>query len=65
LIRGEDPQKRIAFVLTDANVTVLLTQRSLLPALPAGVARPVAWNSFDWLSRTDARTTMSPSNRAT
>jgi amino acid adenylation domain-containing protein/FkbM family methyltransferase len=41
-------QERIAFVLSDANVTVLLTQRSLLPALPTGVAPVVYLDSFDW-----------------
>jgi len=47
-IDAANPQERIAFVLTDANVTVLLTQRSLLPALPAGVAPVLCLDSFDW-----------------
>jgi amino acid adenylation domain-containing protein/FkbM family methyltransferase len=47
-IDAANPPERIAFVLTDANVTVLLAQHSLLPALPAGVAPVVCLDSFDW-----------------
>jgi amino acid adenylation domain-containing protein/FkbM family methyltransferase len=47
-IDAANPQERIAFVLSDANVMVLLTQRSLLPALPTGVAPVVCLDSFDW-----------------
>src|SRR5437867_4118682 len=43
-----NPQERIAFVLTDANVTVLLTQRSLLAGLPSDSPPVVCLDSFDW-----------------
>jgi len=42
------PPERIAFLLADANVTVLLTQTSLLASLPAGGARAVCLDIFDW-----------------
>ena len=42
------PQERIAFMLSDANVTVLLTQSSLLANLPAGAVQTVCLDSFDW-----------------
>jgi amino acid adenylation domain-containing protein len=42
------PQERIAFMLTDANVTILLTQSSLLASLPAGTSQVVCLDSFDW-----------------
>ena len=44
------PQERIAFMLADANVKVLLTQTSLLAGLPAGGARAVCLDNFDWNS---------------
>ena len=54
------PQERIAFMLADANVKVLLTQTSLMASLPAGSARAVCLDTFDWNSterpeRSDAR----------
>ena len=54
------PQERIAFMLTDANVALLLTQSSLLASLPAGAAQAVSLDSFDWNGsngpeRSDAR----------
>ena len=42
------PQERITFMLADANVKVLLTQTSLLASLPAGAARAVCLDTFDW-----------------
>lgn len=42
------PPERIAFMLTDANVTLLLTQTSLLASLPMGAAQVVCLDSFDW-----------------
>lgn len=42
------PQERIAFMLTDANVTTLLTQTSLLEMVPSGVDQVVCLDSFDW-----------------
>ena len=44
------PQERIAFMLADANVKVLLTQTSLLASLPAGAAQAVCLDTFDWNS---------------
>jgi len=41
------PQQRIAFMLEDANITVLLTQRSLLESLPGSQATIVCIDS-DW-----------------
>ena len=42
------PEERIAFVLTDATVTLLLTQTSLLANLPSDAAQVVCLDSFDW-----------------
>ena len=42
------PPERIAFMLADANVSVLLTQRSLVASLPTGVAEAVCLDAFDW-----------------
>jgi iturin family lipopeptide synthetase A len=42
------PQERIAFMINDANVTVLLTQTGLLESLPKGAAQIVCLDSFDW-----------------
>src|SRR6267378_5871243 len=47
-IDAANPQERIAFVLTDAKVTVLLTQRSLLAGLPSDSPPVVCLDSFDW-----------------
>src|SRR6267142_7003638 len=46
-IDAANPQERIAFVLTDANVTVLLTQTSLVANLPTGTPI-VCLDSFQW-----------------
>ncbi|HXC31870.1 MAG TPA: amino acid adenylation domain-containing protein [Verrucomicrobiae bacterium] len=42
------PAERIAFMLADAKVAVLLTQKSLLASLPAGAPKTVCLDSFDW-----------------
>ena len=42
------PQERIAFMLTDAKVPLLLTQTSLLAGLPTGAGQVVCLDSFDW-----------------
>jgi len=42
------PLERIAFMLADANVRVLLTQRSLVGSLPTDVAEAVCLDAFDW-----------------
>ena len=42
------PPERIAFMLADANVSVLLTQRSLVASLPTGVAEAICLDVFDW-----------------
>ncbi len=42
------PAERIAFMLADAKVTVLLTQKSLLAGLPADAPRTICLDSFDW-----------------
>jgi amino acid adenylation domain-containing protein/FkbM family methyltransferase len=42
------PQERIAFILTDANVALLLTQTGLLPSLTSGAPPAVCLDSFDW-----------------
>jgi amino acid adenylation domain-containing protein/FkbM family methyltransferase len=47
-IDAANPQERIAYVLTDAKVQVLLTQRSLVASLPTGVESVVCLDSFDW-----------------
>lgn len=42
------PRGRIAYLLTDANVAAVLTQRGLLDALPATPAQVVCLDDFDW-----------------
>jgi len=42
------PADRIAFMLADAGVTLLLTQESLLARLPADAAHVVRLDAFDW-----------------
>ena len=42
------PQERIAFMLADANVKVLVTQSNLLSALPTGAVQAVCLDNFDW-----------------
>ncbi len=42
------PHERIAFLLADADATVLLTQSSLLTRLPDGNPPVVCLDSFDW-----------------
>lgn len=44
------PQERVAFMLADAKVTLLLTQSTLLETLPMGVVRPVCLDTFEWSS---------------
>lgn len=43
-----NPQERIAFVLKDANIALLLTQDSLLASLPTGTTQAICLDSFDW-----------------
>jgi len=43
-----NPPERIAFMLEDADVSLVLTQKSLLPRLPASVEDPICLDSFDW-----------------
>lgn len=42
------PQERIAFMINDANITLLLTQTGLLESLPKGAAQIVCLDSYDW-----------------
>src|SRR5918999_576489 len=49
------PEERLAFMLSDANVGVLLTQGSLLAKLPAGGALAVRIDEFDWNAPGEAR----------
>lgn len=42
------PQERLAFMLSDASLTLLLTQSSLLAKLPGGAAQVVCLDEFDW-----------------
>ncbi|HEV2246785.1 MAG TPA: amino acid adenylation domain-containing protein [Terriglobia bacterium] len=44
------PPERIAFMLADADVPVLITQSGLLNALPAGAVRAVCMDTLDWTS---------------
>src|SRR4029077_5167844 len=46
-IDAANPQERIAFVLTDASVALLLTQSSLLPQLPVGTPQTICLDAFD------------------
>jgi len=42
------PQERIAFMLSDAGVAVVVTQSGLLARLPIDSARAVSLDGFDW-----------------
>jgi amino acid adenylation domain-containing protein len=42
------PEERLAFMVSDADVRVLLTQGSLLAKVPSGVAQVVRLDTFDW-----------------
>jgi amino acid adenylation domain-containing protein/FkbM family methyltransferase len=42
------PKDRIAFMLADAKVTILVTQSSLLASLPPGAGQTVCLDTFDW-----------------
>ena len=42
------PQERIAFVLSDAKISLLLTQTNLLPDLPLDGLPSICLDSFDW-----------------
>lgn len=42
------PQERLAFMLSDANLTLLLTQSSLVARLPESAAQAVCLDEFDW-----------------
>src|SRR5579862_225028 len=42
------PPERIAYMLADAKVMVLLTQSSRLASLPSGAAQAVCLDTFDW-----------------
>jgi amino acid adenylation domain-containing protein len=46
------PKDRLAFMVEDAGLAVLLTQSELLENLPAEVAHVIALDTFDWNSRT-------------
>lgn len=48
------PEERLAFMLSDANIGVLLTQGSLLEKLPASGAHVVRLDHFDWFGREEA-----------
>ena len=48
------PPERIAFMLADAGVAVLLTQDSLQSRLPAGGVPRVCLDSFDWTAAAEA-----------
>jgi len=59
-IDAATPRERIAFVLQDANVKMLLTQSRLHDGLQPGVAQAVCLDLFDWsgsekLAEDDAR----------
>ena len=47
------PEERLAFMLADANIGVLLTQGSLLAKVPSG-AQVVRLDDFDWHSGENA-----------
>jgi amino acid adenylation domain-containing protein/FkbM family methyltransferase len=47
------PDVRIAYILEDAGVGVLLTQGSLLPRLPSDGPEPLCLDDFDWTSGGD------------
>jgi amino acid adenylation domain-containing protein len=46
------PEERLAFMLSDANARVVLTQGSLLAKLPVGQAQVVRLDEFDWQEHT-------------
>lgn len=48
------PRERVAFMLADAGVSVLLTQSGLLARLPNGVAQRICLDSFDWSEETES-----------
>src|SRR6185436_3957635 len=59
-IDAATPKERIAFVLADANVKLLLTQSQIHDSLPSGVAQAVCLDLLDWtglekLAEDDAR----------
>jgi len=61
------PRDRIAFMLGDANVKVVLTQRTLLADLPGDDTQTVCLDSFDWSDRDEPlgeRVRVEPSNLA-
>jgi len=47
-IDADFPQERISFMLADGNVSLLLTQSSLLSKLPSSSARSICLDSFNW-----------------
>jgi amino acid adenylation domain-containing protein len=49
------PEERLAFMLSDAGVGILLTQANLLAKLPAGGALAVRIDEFDWNAPGEAR----------
>ena len=56
------PQDRLAFMLEDAGVSVVLTQSALLEQVPAGEARPVCLDE-DW-TETDDESAVEPARAA-
>jgi iturin family lipopeptide synthetase A len=42
------PRERIAYLIEDAGVTLLVTEQHLLSALPGAAAQVVCLDSFDW-----------------
>ncbi len=42
------PQERIALLLIDAKITLLLTQTNLLPMVQSGSIRNITLDTFDW-----------------
>jgi len=49
------PEARVAFVLEDSGVKLLLTQTGVLPRVPQGAPEAVCVDSFDWLRPATAR----------
>jgi acyl-CoA synthetase (AMP-forming)/AMP-acid ligase II/acyl carrier protein len=58
------PEERIDFMLTDADVKVLLTQGTLVEKLPASRARIVCLDEFDWNGPGEARSRVEPRHLA-
>jgi iturin family lipopeptide synthetase A len=54
------PQERIAFMINDANITLLLTQTGFMESLPKIAAQIVCLDSYDW---TDSVGTMESCGR--